>query len=37
MMELVLCIGNDRHRKIKTHPAIDVARLLLDGTYFPEK
>ena len=37
MMEFVLCIGNDRHRKIKTHPAIDVAHLLLDGAYFPEK
>jgi hypothetical protein len=37
MMELVLCIGSDRHRKIKTHPAIDVAHLLRDTAYFPEK
>ena len=37
MMELVLCIGSDRHRKIKTHPDIDVAYLLWDKAYFPEK
>jgi hypothetical protein len=34
---LVLCIGSDRHRKIKTHSAIDVARLSRDKAYFPEK
>jgi hypothetical protein len=36
MMELVLCIGSDRHRKIKTHLAIDVAQLLLNITPFAE-
>jgi hypothetical protein len=37
MMELALCIGSVRHRKIKTQPGIDVAYLLWDGAYFPEK
>jgi hypothetical protein len=32
-----LCIESDRHRKMKTHSAIDVARLLRDRGYFPEK
>jgi hypothetical protein len=36
-MELVLCIGSDRHRKIKTHPTVDVAHLLRGRGHFPEK
>jgi hypothetical protein len=37
MMELVLCIGNDRHRKMKTRRAIGVAQLLRNTGHFPEK
>ena len=36
-MELVLCIGNDRDRKMKTRPAIDVAQVLPNRGDFPEK
>jgi len=36
-MELVLCIERERRCKMKTHPVIDVAQLLRDTRYFPEK
>jgi len=37
MMELALCIGSDRHRKMKTRPVIDVAQLVRTSAHFPEK
>ena len=36
-MELVLCIGTNRRRKIKPTQLFDVAHLLRDRGYFPEK